>query len=183
MYIYPFVSLQGPHSLACAANNLNNMKCCAVVSPDVPYNLLGMTEKMYGTSSLSKEDSLKRAMHTYSDLEAQYKKMKKVHRRDMALKDLSVATEQGLEGPSSDAVLETNPWGFDVKDISLPTYLWFGRDDDLIPLDGILYLLANIGNLQKSVIVGSENHTMIRRYWFEIMSTMVNHPERNDGKL
>ena len=168
----------GPHSLACAVNNLKNMKCCAVVSPDVPYHLLGLTKKMFGVNSLSREESLKRARHTYNDLETQYNGMKKENRREMALKDLAVASEQGLVGPSSDTVLESSPWGFDVQNIRVPTYLWFGRKDE-IPFQGVLYLLANIGNLQKSIIVGSETHTMVRRYWRDIMETVVTHPESN----
>ena len=92
--------------------------------------------------------------------------------------NLPVASEQGLVGPSSDTVLESSPWGFDVQNIRVPTYLWFGRKDE-IPFQGVLYLLANIGNLQKSIIVGSETHTMVRRYWRDIMETVVTHPESN----
>ena len=169
----------GPHSLACAASNLKNMKCCAVVSPDAPYNLLGLCKKMFGAEELSKELCLSRAKHTYEDLENSYKSMKKEHRREMALEDLKVAVESGLSGPSSDTFLESRPWGFDVKDISIPTYLWFGRKDESVPFVSATHLMNNLGNLQRALIVGSESHTMIRRYWRDILNTVVKHPEKS----
>ena len=105
--------------------------------------------------------------------------MKKEHRREMALEDLKVAVESGLSGPSSDTFLESRPWGFDVKDISIPTYLWFGRKDESVPFVSATHLMNNLGNLQRALIVGSESHTMIRRYWRDILNTVVKHPEKS----
>jgi pimeloyl-ACP methyl ester carboxylesterase len=49
--------------------------------------------------------------------------------RDAFIACLEEACRQGMQGPAWDMRLITHPWGFDVRKISVPTFLWQGERD------------------------------------------------------
>jgi pimeloyl-ACP methyl ester carboxylesterase len=47
---------------------------------------------------------------------------------------LTVALQQGSQGPAWEFTLYTKSWGFDLEDINVETYLWHGDNDHTVPL-------------------------------------------------
>ena len=55
--------------------------------------------------------------------------------REMFLDDIIHAAEHNMHAILSDFTLFGRPWGFSVRDISVPVRFWHGDADNLVPLD------------------------------------------------
>lgn len=53
--------------------------------------------------------------------------------RQVLARDLQEAFRQGHRGAARDVVLLGNPWGFDLRDVRPPVFLWQGEADVLVP--------------------------------------------------
>lgn len=82
------------------------------------------------------------------------------------------AFRQGIKGPELELKIYTDDWGFQLKDIKVKTYLWYGAKDKCVSL--------NMGKYYKSQIPKSElfidpNGAHLSRYNFEekILKTLI----------
>jgi pimeloyl-ACP methyl ester carboxylesterase len=179
----------GPHAMACALGNVPNVSALGLVSSDGPYRAIeaekggdeGIIKGLYKVDSdslaedgsLSREKSLSRCQDGVKHMKDSYSKISREHRREIAIEDINWATSQGVDGPASDSVLETSEWGFQVEDITVPTFLWHGKADPDVPVFVADFLLSKLPNLQKKTIVDTENHTMVRRSWTDILTSLI----------
>ena len=73
---------------------------------------------------------------------------------------------------TQDGLLESGDWGFELSDISIPTFLWHGEADQDVPVDVGRYVADGIAGCTATFIPG-ENHTLLRRHWKPIMERLV----------
>ena len=57
---------------------------------------------------------------------------------------LESSRHHGLDPLVAETAIYGRPWGFDLGDIEVPTYLWYGRPDTLVPLEMGLYLARHV---------------------------------------
>ena len=62
--------------------------------------------------------------------------------------NLPDALRNGVDGWVDDDLAFVAPWGFDVASIAVPTSLWYGRADTLVPAAHGDWLAARIPNVQ-----------------------------------
>lgn len=73
--------------------------------------------------------------------------------------DLTIreAFRQGMIGAVTDMQLYTQPWGFQLKDITMPVELWHGDNDKVVPLSHGQYVYDHLTDSQLTVVPG-EGH-------------------------
>jgi len=54
------------------------------------------------------------------------------------------AAAQGPIGVRDDGIAATAPWGFEVADIAVPTAIWHGREDAMVPFAHALWLARTV---------------------------------------
>jgi len=154
---------------------------CGLCSSDCPYAQLdkqgigggGWKVQMFGTETLSPEAALELSRVRYKNLEESYAHMKDKSRAAAALADLKEAAGQGLDkGISQDSLLESRDWGLDVAKVSVPVLLWHGEADDSVSVTAGKWLASQIPGCHATFLPG-ENHSMVRRRWGQILSTIV----------
>jgi pimeloyl-ACP methyl ester carboxylesterase len=79
---------------------------------------------------------------------------------------------QGLDGWAWDAWLLARPWGFRVEDITVPAYVWHGKQDRIIPPAAGRYFANAIPNC-RAVFFPDEGHLLSPSCWDEILSTLA----------
>lgn len=82
------------------------------------------------------------------------------------------AFRQGVKGPEYDLKLYTHDWGFDIKDIRMPVYLWYGGDDKNVSLNMGKYYNSQIKGSKLKVYLG-EGHLISRTHIEEILKTLI----------
>ena len=181
MYAVLGFSSGGPNAMAVAASagatvSGRGAVVCGLISPDGPYRKIGgdhMVEAIYGTRERTLAAFAARTERVHAEMQAGYHAMKKKDRRLLALRDLEEAARQGLDkGAAQDGLLESGYWGFELSDISIPTFLWHGEADQDVPVDVGRYVADGIAGCTATFIPG-ENHTLLRRHWKPIMERLV----------
>ncbi len=69
----------------------------------------------------------------------------------MFVDDLIRGSRRRFSAPVSDLVLFTRPWGFSVRDISVPIHFWYGATDYIVPLAHGEHLAALVPDSTLSV--------------------------------
>jgi pimeloyl-ACP methyl ester carboxylesterase len=85
--------------------------------------------------------------------------------------DVSEAVKQGLKGITHELKLYTSNWGFDVKNIKIPVYLYYGKDDKNVSLNMGKYYEQQIPNSNLTVYEGG--HLSWIEHTEEILKTLV----------
>ena len=99
----------------------------------------------------------------------------------MALADIDTAICQGYHGAATDSLLETSrDWGFDFTG-ARNVFLWHGEDDRDVPFRAGKFLADKTGGVLTAI--AGENHTLIRRHWVEILTTVIEGGRPQSGKL
>jgi pimeloyl-ACP methyl ester carboxylesterase len=70
------------------------------------------------------------------------------------------AVSHGMDGWLDDDLAFTRPWGFDLAAISVPTYLWQGSDDLMVPFTHGQWLAERIPGVTAHLEPG-EGHLSI----------------------
>lgn len=82
------------------------------------------------------------------------------------------AFRQGYKGAEKDLDLYTKDWGFELKDIKVPVYLWYGGDDKNVSLNMGKYYNSQIKGSKLKVYPG-EGHLISRTHVEEILQILV----------
>lgn len=80
----------------------------------------------------------------------------------------------GIKGVAWDLYLYTHDWGFDLKDIKAPVYLWYGAEDKNVGIVMGKYYASQILN-SKLTIYPDEGHFCRINHEEEIIKTLVNY--------
>lgn len=67
------------------------------------------------------------------------------------------AGTQGIVGWRDDDLTHLRPWGFQVGDITVPTAVWQGREDRMVPFAHAEWLAANVAGTRAHLVEG-EGH-------------------------
>ena len=78
------------------------------------------------------------------------------------------ATDSSVEGYVDDWILSTLPWDFQLRDIAVPVFSWFGENDVLVPRNEAERVSAEI---PQSVSIGCPDcrHYVPIAHWPEIL--------------
>lgn len=82
------------------------------------------------------------------------------------------AYRQGLTGFSWEVHLLTRPWGFALKEIKVPVYLWHGTADDFTTTGMARYMAERIPNCKANIYEG-EGHMLLIPHWEEVLGALT----------
>lgn len=82
------------------------------------------------------------------------------------------AFRQGVKGPEYDLKLYTKNWGFNLNQIKIQVYLWYGEDDKNVSLNMGKYYASQIKRSKLKVYPG-EGHLISRTHIEEILKTLI----------
>ncbi len=81
------------------------------------------------------------------------------------------AFRHGVDGAVLDLMLVHEPWGFDLKDLTVPTHWWHGKLDPVAPLASVR--AATAATLVKLTIYEDEGHAISFAHGAEILTALV----------
>jgi pimeloyl-ACP methyl ester carboxylesterase len=198
------VSSGGPHAAACAWRLPERVTALGVVSSPAPLPLaLPMdSDGLERYEELDEETKATRAL-SWNEFFAWFKEhngstppdveqflafiLDTVPECDRRAKELpevyaflritfAEAFRQGMVGWAWDTWTLGRPWGFSVGDIHVPTYLWHGLDDEVVPIRHARALAQLIPNCAATYYPDT-GHFVPPYRWNEILTTMVTVPD------
>lgn len=90
----------------------------------------------------------------------------------MIKEDMAEAFRQGSRAAVRDIVLLTRPWGFPLRDISVPVQLWHGEQDTTVPVKMGRDLAASIP-LSQAHFVRNAGHFLFIDRWRQILTDLL----------
>ena len=85
------------------------------------------------------------------------------------------AFQQGAAGVTEDYRVYSQPWGFDVSDVRIPTHFWHGDADSLVPLRHAELLSAQIPGSTVTVLTDT-GHLLVYDHLGEMLQTLTAPP-------
>ena len=82
------------------------------------------------------------------------------------------AFRSGVEGAVADLLLLNQPWGFELRDIAVPTHWWHGSLDPVTPLSGVQQATAGMRDLELTVYE-EEGHALSFSHGVEILAALT----------
>ena len=79
---------------------------------------------------------------------------------------------QGIAGWHDDDLTMLRPWGFSVRDITVPVSVWQGTEDLMVPFAHAEWLAANIPGARRHLVEG-EGHISLTRRMPEILDDLL----------
>ena len=73
------------------------------------------------------------------------------------------AGAQGIVGWRDDDLTHLRPWGFSVRDITVPVSVWQGREDRMVPFAHAEWLAANVAGARPHLVDGEGHLSLIGR--------------------
>lgn len=185
----------GPHALACGALLPDRVSVVGVLSGMAPMNT---SDGIHGMS-LSNKIGLLVAKYVPSMLPVALRSMARQARDDpeglveevrsnysesdqrvlddsdirfRMAREVEMAYEQGTSGHVADLRSVTQPWGFDLSDLSVPVRLWHGGEDRNAPLSMAEALAETIPNSHLT-IYPEKGHLMAYDHFSEIVNQLI----------
>jgi pimeloyl-ACP methyl ester carboxylesterase len=90
---------------------------------------------------------------------------------EVMLPSVSEATRQGWAGVIADDLCVVSSWGFALKELDVPLWLWHGDRDQLAPLHHSSYVADQVGSAQLKVCPG-EGHIAMFRHQREVLRVL-----------
>jgi pimeloyl-ACP methyl ester carboxylesterase len=91
--------------------------------------------------------------------------------RDRMIANSAELYRQGGRGMYDEALVLARPWGFELRDIRVPVYVWHGNRDETVPIGMADYLARAIPAAQVS-IHPEEGHHLLYSRWPEILAAL-----------
>jgi hypothetical protein len=76
------------------------------------------------------------------------------HAEEGYLERMRLTYGDGVDGWIDDCLAMTQPWGFDLSEVTTPTSVWYGTADVLASKDHHDYLLSNIPHSERRELLG-----------------------------
>ena len=73
------------------------------------------------------------------------------------------AGAQGIVGWRDDDLTHTRPWGFDVAAITVPTAVWQGTEDLMVPFAHAQWLVAHVSGARAHLVEGEGHVSLLMR--------------------
>ena len=77
--------------------------------------------------------------------------------------DASRQAAQGIVGWRDDDLTHTRPWGFDVGTIGVPTAVWQGTEDLMVPFAHAEWLAAHVAGARAHLVDGEGHLSLLMR--------------------
>jgi pimeloyl-ACP methyl ester carboxylesterase len=175
----------GPHALAIAARLSDRVRGAVIMAGVAPYDaddldfLAGMGEQNldeFGLA-LAGEEALRpllerdapelREADAAGIIESLSTLLPDVDRavltsefgEDMAT-NMGEALRVSVDGWCDDSLLFARPWGFDVADVAVPTFIWQGSEDLMVPFSHGEWLASHVPGSKAHLLVG-EGHLSV----------------------
>jgi pimeloyl-ACP methyl ester carboxylesterase len=91
--------------------------------------------------------------------------------RDLFLKTILQAVQQGIDAYAWDGVLERRAWGFSLAGIAANVWIFHGEQDAAVPPSDAEQLAAALSGSHVK-LVADAGHGLIITYWAEILSAL-----------
>lgn len=92
---------------------------------------------------------------------------------DMLETHIREAFRQGANGFSWEAGILGRPWGFQLKDIHVPTHIWQGEEDRNVGMEMGRYLVKAIPDAKGHFFAGEGHLGMLLNHWSEILEQLL----------
>jgi pimeloyl-ACP methyl ester carboxylesterase len=92
--------------------------------------------------------------------------------RQVFIRNFAEAFRQGTVGAARDGWLLSRPWGFALKEISVPVYLWQGEADVIVTPAMGRYMATQIPKCYAKFLPG-EGHLVFITHWQEILKALT----------
>lgn len=159
------VSGGGPFAVALAASNPERIKLLALISPVGPiaevtdrisawhrhlFTELALSSFASGSFFWGLKGLLAVAPHfAYAGLkhhasEADHVLLEREEVRASLYEAITEGLQQGVDGPVQDLQLYCRPWGLDLDNIDVPSIVWQGSDDSIVPPEAAYYLARTL---------------------------------------
>jgi pimeloyl-ACP methyl ester carboxylesterase len=79
----------------------------------------------------------------------------------------------GLDPLVEETAIYGSPWGFDLDDIEVPVYLWYGKADVLVPPEMGLYLAREIPTAETHVYPDLDHLSVVEENESEMVETLT----------
>jgi pimeloyl-ACP methyl ester carboxylesterase len=90
----------------------------------------------------------------------------------MLMENYREATRHGVQGFAQDSIILSNPWGFQLEDISIPVDLWHGEEDANVSISAARYMAHTIPNCRATFIPG-KGHWLFYECWGDILRSCL----------
>jgi pimeloyl-ACP methyl ester carboxylesterase len=188
------ISAGGPYAAACAYKIPRQLTAIAIVSGVGPMDLPGAIEEMPRVRRLgarvarsapwllrpilwlvsnphrNPEEFFARMLSGNSDVDRAI--LSRPGMKAMMMGNYLEATRPGMRGFARESIIVSNPWGFRLKDITVPVYLWHGEEDANVSLSAARRLAEAIPNCRATFLPG-EGHWLILDHWEEILTALL----------
>lgn len=174
------VSGGGPHALACAYHLGDRVRRTLAISSPSPANFKGATEGMATGNRLGlflgkyapwlvrwliRSNASAFAKDPQTVIDAMAKQMAPADQalmetalvRDAVIRDFAEAFRQGSGGHEVDGALamSNQDWGFSLRQISVPVFLWHGEEDTLVTVNMAKHLAREIPGCTARIVPGA----------------------------
>lgn len=82
------------------------------------------------------------------------------------------AFRQGYAGPELDLAIYTKDWGFDIRDIACPVYLWYGQTDRNVSMNMAQHYARTVHGSKLRIFPG-DGHLISVTHVSEILKTLT----------
>jgi pimeloyl-ACP methyl ester carboxylesterase len=86
---------------------------------------------------------------------------------------LAEALRPGSDGWLDDDLAFVSPWGFDVGDISVPTFLWQGDEDLMVPYAHGRWLAEHVPGMAAHLLPGEGHISVFLAHLDEVLDELV----------
>jgi len=187
-------SCGGPYAAACGALMSDRITSVALLSSAIPFELVGTTK------GLSRDDRillllvrwfpwLASALLRVSIADATETRLYREIRRTFPAVDRAALEErgsiveavafvkesmrQGTAGCLQDYRVFGAPWGFDLRDVTMPVHIWEGSEDHTGPAEYRELLLRSLPHAELSVVPGEGHLSLLQHQAPAILAHLV----------
>ncbi|MBI9046936.1 MAG: alpha/beta hydrolase [Anaerolineaceae bacterium] len=99
-------------------------------------------------------------------------KLRNPEMKSVLIRNYQEATREGMQGFANEAVILSDHWGFDLKDIQIPVDVWHGEKDENVSLSAARHLVQNIPDCTAHFLP-EQGHWLHLEYWREILTALI----------
>ena len=155
------ISAGAPYALACARAMPHRITRAGIISGLGPLDVLDAAARR------------KQSAQYFVLPPADQRALSEPRTRQSFLNMLHEALRQGTRGMAWDAVLVAHPWGFDLRNITLPVYLWHGDADLNAPLAMGGAMAEQLPHSYFHILPGEGHFSAVVRHMPSILQTLV----------
>ncbi|HEX8025648.1 MAG TPA: alpha/beta fold hydrolase, partial [Candidatus Limnocylindrales bacterium] len=100
------------------------------------------------------------------------RKMTDRHHRAVFEASFAEGARQGAVGLADDVIAMSLPWGFSTTEIAVPTTIWWGEHDQLVPRFHSEYLARSIPNARLRILPDA-GHGLVETHWDAVLTDLL----------